>query len=667
MQGMVLIAGGGRFDHAVRQSIVEVATVALVFRATPSRRVQIGVGATLILAAWAPLIERAQSGNRVLDGISMSGIDISGLDEQSLVAKISPLSQEIATQPLRITVGTQEYTTQPASIGVQIDLRATVQRALETGFDTNPVAAAAGLLTRQFDNDQIQPIVRYDEAALQALIDQFEQLPAVTLREGSLSFKNGTVHIVSPRAGSGFDRQQVHQMIVAGISDPRFRTIAIPIARRQPSIPESSLQAAAQTAQALLARERTIHVGTRTLPLSQVELASALRTRNVTTTVSIEIDSAALRRALAPELAAIETAPRDATWSVHGNHATIVPSRAGSRVPVDAIASQIMAGKSDITVSPATIQPAHNTAWAQRMDIKEVIGQFTTRFPKGETRITNIRVAAKRVNGSVVEPGKVFSLNERLGERTLEKGYVVAHSIAADLSFEDTVGGGVSQVSTTLYNATYAAGLVDIEHTAHSIYISRYPLGREATLAWPSTDNRFRNDLPTGVLIHTQVRDDSITVTIFGNMHGRRVIVSDPIQLKEIEITTNARCKVNKEIRSGGRLSYPGTPGYEVEYSREIIEADGARRTERRNARYQMRPNRCEVGPDTPTENPTVSSAATSTSSRATSTSSSSSTSAATPTSKISPTTTTTTTTTTTVPPTTTTTAAAPDSSSPAP
>ena len=113
-------------------------------------------------------------------------------------------------------------------------------------------------------------------------------------------------------------------------------------------------------------------------------------------------------------------------------------------------------------------------------------------------------------------------MNEALGERTISKGYVAAPQISGN-SFVDSVGGGISQVATTLYNAAFFAGLELIEHQPHSIYIDRYPLGREATISWGGPELIFRNDWPAGVLINVNATATSISVRFFSSRLGRRV------------------------------------------------------------------------------------------------------------------------------------------------
>ena len=112
------------------------------------------------------------------------------------------------------------------------------------------------------------------------------------------------------------------------------------------------------------------------------------------------------------------------------------------------------------------------------------------------------------INGTLLKPGETFSLNETVGERTAENGFVKGF-IIEDGIFKEDYGGGVSQSATTTFNAAFFAGLEDVEHKPHSFYIDRYPVGREATVAWPSVDLKFTNDTPYGVLIQAGITPSS--------------------------------------------------------------------------------------------------------------------------------------------------------------
>jgi vancomycin resistance protein YoaR len=135
--------------------------------------------------------------------------------------------------------------------------------------------------------------------------------------------------------------------------------------------------------------------------------------------------------------------------------------------------------------------------------------------------VLNIRRAAEEIDGTILDPGETFSMNEALGERTTAKGYVPAPMISNG-RLVDSVGGGISQLATTLYNAAFFAGFDLVEHTPHSLYIDRYPMGREATVSWGGPELIFRNDKQASLLIKATATDTSITVRFYSSTLGRR-------------------------------------------------------------------------------------------------------------------------------------------------
>lgn len=151
---------------------------------------------------------------------------------------------------------------------------------------------------------------------------------------------------------------------------------------------------------------------------------------------------------------------------------------------------------------------------------------FTTFHDCCENRVTNIHVMADQLDGQVVQPGEIFSLNARLGPRLESDGYIPAGILLNGESYccdhPLNIGGGTSQVATTLYNALFRNGFEIIDHKPHSRYIARYPLGIEATLGYPYPDIVFRNDTFTPLTILTSYTNTSITVELLGDDLGRK-------------------------------------------------------------------------------------------------------------------------------------------------
>ncbi len=198
-------------------------------------------------------------------------------------------------------------------------------------------------------------------------------------------------------------------------------------------------------------------------------------------------------------------------------------------------------------------------------EANELVSTFTTRYAPGEPRVVNIRLASRLLDGTVLTPGATFSMNEALGQRTTERGFVPAPTIVGGGGrLIDTVGGGISQVATTLYNAAFFAGLDLVEHQPHSIYIERYPIGREATISWGGPELVFRNDWPAPLRMRLDATDSSLTVRFFSARLGRRV-----------------------ETKTSEPYDRVGTTGFTVDYSRRVYQRDTLRRDERYRWRYE--------------------------------------------------------------------------------
>jgi vancomycin resistance protein YoaR len=159
--------------------------------------------------------------------------------------------------------------------------------------------------------------------------------------------------------------------------------------------------------------------------------------------------------------------------------------------------------------------PALTTSDALAMGIDRRMGSYKTYNSGTADRITNLRLGVQELDDTLVAPGETFSLNEAIGERTAERGFRSAPVIIGT-TFAEEIGGGTSQVATTVFNTAWEAGLRITERNPHSLYISRYQLGRDATVYWPSLDLKFVNDTKHWVLVKGFAETDGIRVSIYG-------------------------------------------------------------------------------------------------------------------------------------------------------
>jgi vancomycin resistance protein YoaR len=315
-------------------------------------------------------------------------------------------------------------------------------------------------------------------------------------------------------------------------------------------------------------------------------------------TLGVSLDHDVLRRQLGSAFRKIERPARDASFRIVGTAARVTPSRPGKELDVDRIARSLV-NNLESTVHRArfrALAPTLTTEQAGALGIDEQVSEFTTYYPCCAPRVTNIQRAAQLLDGTILGRGETFSLNQALGRRTEENGFVTAPQIF-DGRLEDAVGGGISQVATTMYNAAFFAGLRLDAHQAHQFYISRYPRGREATVSWGGPELIFTNDWDAGLLIKVSAWSTGISVRFFSSKLDRRIetVTEQPYGYKQ---PTTHRTK-NPALKPGETVvqQEAGGPGFTVEYTRKVYRGSKLLRDERFRVRYDPQDAFIEVGP----------------------------------------------------------------------
>lgn len=234
------------------------------------------------------------------------------------------------------------------------------------------------------------------------------------------------------------------------------------------------------------------------------------------------LDETVLRQYWQDRFGPMEMEARDAYLKITADdQAVVVPSIEGYTVDFDLLTERllnqsILSGGATIDVPVRVIQPEVTTGQISRWKITGLMGEFTTYFNPDQTdRNHNIATAAGKLDGRVIEPGEIFSFNEVVGSRGIEQGYRMANVIVNN-KLEEGLGGGVCQVSTTLYNAVLLADLAVEQRSSHSISVGYVPLGRDAAVAYDYLDLKFKNVLDSHVMIKTYVGSGSLTVKIYG-------------------------------------------------------------------------------------------------------------------------------------------------------
>lgn len=502
--------------------------------------------AILGLAVLAMAV-RVTHGDRVLPGVRIEGVGLGGLSAADARLRLAPLAREAAQQPLSLRARDRRLTLDPADAGYSVDVARTIRRALASGR-SGPLG---GLWTT------VAGVVRHRDLPLTERVDRRRlrgAVASVAARLGSgsvageLMIEPGTLTITTkpPRSGRDVDRPRLQKRLATALRRRPRGTVEVPLTTR-PVASRSAVEGVGRAARAYLAEPLVLTGAGEPLEVSENDLAGVLAVESLQGGRSVRLGAGDARLAtLVEQIAAKRDRPArdaqinapsrpvtlddkgDTSWRPRKAKVEVVgearPGRTVQRKQLAAaIESAIREGRHVAELPTARDEPSVSAAVARRMNA--LIGTFTTYYVAGQPRVTNIRLIAKEVDGTIVAPGARFSLNGTVGERTKAEGYVKAPFIA-DGKLEDTIGGGVSQFSTTLYNAAYFAGLQIDGHRPHSFFIDRYPAGRESTLNFPDIDMTWTNDTDAPVLIRTFTDEGSVTVSLYGDNGGRRVEAS---------------------------------------------------------------------------------------------------------------------------------------------
>lgn len=219
-----------------------------------------------------------------------------------------------------------------------------------------------------------------------------------------------------------------------------------------------------------------------------------------------------------------------------------------------------------VNLTSYAVVPNLTTEAAQKLNITEKVSEFRQPFPPAEYRTINVGTAAAYIDGTVLKPGEIFSMNDTIKQRTVENGYVTGIRIESGRFIED-LGGGVSIITTAMWTAAFYASLEAIEQRAHSIWIPRYQEGIEATVMWGSLDLKFKNTLDSGLLIKTKVEPNGVVITMYGKKKYDQVVA---------EVSNRYGVTPYKKVYSEAKncLTQEGQPGFGVKVTRKMIKND---------------------------------------------------------------------------------------------
>lgn len=532
-------------------------------------------GAAALLLAWGGIAWWTTQ--HIASGTTVSGVDVSGLSPKKAHERIGKGVGDQLAQPVTLTVGQGSSELVPAKSGISVDTDASVKKL--TGFTLNPLTLAQRLSGQHTD-----AVIRIDSTALRgALEDRVD-----TMANGAVSATvtlDGTKPVTTPASnGIGLDVDASLKQI-GGTWPLGKKTLAMAEGTATPAITdEEASEFVDGTLTPLLSSGLTVNTADAgaqsknpgaAAAFSPQDTAEMLKISSEGGTLSATFDPTALRDAIVARVGQVETPAQNATWKIDGSatgapgaRPQYVPAAQGKTIDTAALsASLLKAGTSATDVAGRTVtlpmvvaEPTVKTP-QNEWGISEAIGEFATPYNAGDApRTQNLTRGAELVNGTVVKPGEVFSLEKTLGEVDGEHGFAAA-GVIQNGEHVDAMGGGLSQVATTVFNAGFEAGMDDTEHHPHQYYFERYPAGREATLWTGNLDMKFTNSTPHAVLVQAWLDGEQIHVRMWSTKYYDVSITSSE-RSNFRPVRTEHGSGPNCEPTSGGQ------PGFDITVTR---------------------------------------------------------------------------------------------------
>jgi vancomycin resistance protein YoaR len=421
--------------------------------------------------------------------------------------------------------------------------------------------------------------VRVDAATTYAAIGTLD-VGRTAATEPSITVEDGALVAVPGKPGRGVDPAHVVAALPDALdhgSPSSTTTVHVSRGVVPPRFPVARATALAREAERLVADGLKVRAGGDTATIPAKTLRSWMEVHDAGSDLALGVAPDEAAKGLAALLPDAGVRPVDAGFSVTGGGVVITPAKTGTAcwgadAPAGVMEGLRAGAQARVVALPLkTVEPKRTDADARKLGIKEQVSTFTTPHKCCEPRVTNIHRIADLLRGVVIEPGETFSVNKTIGKRTTEKGFVSAPVIENGQHSED-VGGGISQMATTLFNAAWFAGLDFGEYQSHSLYISRYPYGREATMGYPHPDLELKNTTPYGILLWPTYTDRSLTVSMYSTRYFESVTMS--AQTKRAQGTcTVVRSERTRVLLNGDRKVDATSARYRA---REGLNCDGS-------------------------------------------------------------------------------------------
>ncbi|WP_344106348.1 VanW family protein [Myceligenerans crystallogenes] len=483
-------------------------------RAPVKTLLAVGLGVVAVVAAFA-ILAGVQAG-AVPGGTTVAGIDIGGKSRDEAVAALDEGLAKRSKKSLVLVAGETESKLDPAKSGLAYDAEATVDGL--TGFSLDPVRMWQHLSGSGGEEDLVLAV---DDKLLKGAVESLSENMTVKPADGAVEFTDGVPRATDARKGSTLDAQGATAVITENwlVSQSPY---TLPTKETEADITQAEVDAAMTQAEKVISASVEVRVEGYSVELTPADLAANASFAPDEGTLKLRFDRDALVDTIGERAQGLLTIPEDAHFEFQGGRPVVVGGGAGTTLDAKEVGERVnAAARGDDRVAEVKLHeqdPEDTKKALEELGVNEIVSEFSTPLTDDNVRTQNLIRGAEMITGNLVKPGETFSLIEALSPITEANGYV-SSGIVSEGKHVEGVGGGLSQMATTSYNAGYFAGYDDVEHRQHSFWFPRYPAGREATIYVGALDMKFTNDTPYGAVLESFVSGGQLTVRLWSTKH----------------------------------------------------------------------------------------------------------------------------------------------------
>jgi len=537
----------------------------------------------------------AGSADRLAEGTHIAGVDVGGLTVDDAENLLAQRANRLASVPITFVAAGHSFQLSAKQLGVRVNWRAAVDDAQSQGGGVG-IVRGYRRLSLQFFPENVEPAVQAYKPAVDyelALIAATVQTPH---REARLVRHGLHISIAPGATGHQLNKSAARAAMVSSLASFSRMSVMLPTTLDAPTVTVATLTPEQRQASTIVSAPVTLTVGATRYRLPRWQLAKMLDLQTLRlTTSAADTYFAKLEKT-------VDHPAKDAAFAVsNGGHIRIVPAASGVGLDVPTSADRVLAAAKRpanrvASLAVVSVAPGRTTGAAQSMGITGIVGSYETEYGGDPNRLHNVALVAHLVDDKLIAPGATFSFNDTTGERSAQKGFLEA-PVIVNGELQTGLGGGVCQVSTTVFNAAYEAGLRITARTNHALYISHYPLGRDATVDYPDIDLKFVNDTPHWLLLRTYVNPGELSVVLYGTPQHRRIVsIAQPLTVvaqPPVEKTIDPTLKPGQVV-----VDDPGVPATSTSVERKVYSPNGTLLSDQTwYSSYESQPKIVRVGP----------------------------------------------------------------------